>query len=233
MQEAIEKIETFIKNKKPVYVVTPNVDHIVKLQSDDKFKEIYSKASLILADGMPLMWASKFLRTPIKERVPGSDLFPEACKMANERGYKVFLLGGSPGSAQKSAEVLKKMYSEIRIAGVYSPPYGFENNADENSKIVNMIKDSRADILFVGLGAPKQEKWIYLHKNEYQVPVSIGVGASFEFISGMIKRAPRWMQKSGLEWFWRLMMEPGRLWKRYLVDDTRFFRLVFKQRFHK
>lgn len=233
MQEAIEAVVALTERRKHAYVVTPNVDHIVKLQSDVELRRVYEDAELVLADGMPLLWAARFLGTPLKERISGSDLFPKLCKLAAEKGYRLFFLGGRPGAALKAAEVLKNKYPNMQIVGVYFPPFGFENDKGENARVIKMIKDAKPDILFVGLGAPKQEKWIYRHKNEYQVPVSIGIGVSFEFVSGMVKRAPLWMQKAGLEWFWRIMMEPRRLWKRYLIDDTKFFWLVMKQKFFK
>lgn len=230
MSDIIVKVDSYIKERRFSYIVTPNADHIVKLQRDPEFGKIYGEAALVLADGMPLLWAARFLGTPLKEKISGSDLFPRLCGLAAEIGYKLFFLGGRKGAAVKAAEVLRNKSPAIKIVGCYSPPLGFENDPKENGKIIKMIRDAKPDILFVGLGAPKQEKWIYRYKGEYQVPVSVGVGASFEFTSGMVKRAPRWMQKRGLEWFWRLMMEPGKLWKRYLIDDMQFFWLVARQK---
>lgn len=227
--EAIEKICQFIKNGKPALVVTPNVDHIVKLQRDHEFREIYKNASLIIPDGTPLLWAARLLGSSLKEKISGSDLFPRLCEVAAKKGYRLFFLGGRGNVAFEASEILKAKYPGLQIAGVYSPPYGFEHNEMENLKIVNMIKKSGADILFVGLGAPKQEKWISNNMSEYHVAVSIGIGASFEFAAGHIIRAPLWMQKAGLEWFWRFMMEPRRLWKRYFVEDLAFFWLILKQ----
>ncbi|MFH1440646.1 MAG: WecB/TagA/CpsF family glycosyltransferase [Candidatus Omnitrophota bacterium] len=229
--EVIKAIENLLTGEKYSFVVTPNIDHIVKIQTDTEFKEIYDKADLILADGMPLIWASKFLGCSLKEKVSGSDLFPALCDAADKKGYKVFFLGGRADSAVKAAEILKQRYQGLQVVGIYSPLYGFEKNEFENNKIIQMIKQAQPDILFVGLGAPKQEKWIFNNKEKYQVPVSIGIGASFDFVAGVVKRAPIWMQKVGLEWFWRLMMDPIRLWKRYLVDDIKFFWLLFYQRF--
>jgi len=211
-------------------VVTPNVDHIVQLQKNADLKKVYKDAALVLADGMPLLWAAKFLGTPLKEKISGSDLFPKLCEVAARKGYKLFFCGGREGAADAAKAVLEQKNLGLNVVGTYCPPFGFENDEEENNKIIAMIKDSKPDILFVGLGAPKQEKWIHKYKEKYQVPVSIGIGVSFEFIAGMVKRAPVWMQKAGLEWFWRLMMEPGRLWKRYLIDDMQFFGLVFKQK---
>lgn len=233
MEEAIRSIEALVKKKKPAIVVTPNIDHIIKLQKDTNFREIYKNASLVLADGMPLLWAARFLGGSLKEKVSGSDLFLKLCELAAEKGHRLFFLGGRPGAALKASEILKDKYPNIQIIGTYSPPFDFENDKAENDKVVRMIKNAKPDILFVGLGAPKQEKWIYKHRNEYQVPVSIGIGASFEFVAGIVKRAPVWMQKAGLEWLWRLIQEPKRLWKRYLVDDMKFFWLVFKQKLNQ
>ena len=212
------------------YVVTPNVDHIVKLQSDPEFKEVYKNALAVIPDGMPLLWAARFFGAPLKEKISGSDIFPMVCEVAVRKKWRIFLLGGREGAAEKSADVLSKKYSGFQVVGTYCPPFGFELNPIENQKIVEMIKEAKPDILFVGLGSPKQEKWIYKYKDQYHVPVSIGIGASFEFVSGMVKRAPKWMQNVGLEWFWRLIVEPRRLWKRYLIDDPVFFWLVFKQK---
>jgi len=229
-QCVLDKIDIFIKEKSGVYIVTPNVDHIIKLQKDGEFQQVYRDASLVVADGMPLLWAAKFLGTSLKEKISGSDLFPKLCAVAAEKGYKVFLLGGRDGAAQKAADALKRRHSGLKEVGCYCPSFGFENNEAENELIVRMIKQAGPDILFVGLGTPKQEKWIYRFKNKYQVPVTIGVGASFEFVSGVVKRAPLWIQRLGFEWFWRLAMEPKRLWKRYLVEDMFFFRLIMKQK---
>ena len=230
MNQALQRIEEYIKNQGYIYITTPNVHHLILLRKDEDFRSVYRDASLVLPDGVPLLWAAKFLGVPLKEKISGSDLFPVLCAVAAERGYKVFFLGGREGAAQKAAEVLKRRYGSLQVSGWYSPPLGFENNDVENEKIIKMIKEAKPDILFVGLGAPKQEKWIYRFKDQYQVPVSIGIGVSFEFIAGMVKRAPLWMQHSGLEWFWRLMMEPRRLWKRYIIDDMSFFWLILKQK---
>jgi N-acetylglucosaminyldiphosphoundecaprenol N-acetyl-beta-D-mannosaminyltransferase len=223
-------IEELILGKSYSYIVTSNVDHLVKCRVDQEFRNIYYSANIVTADGMPLLWAADYLGTPLKEKISGSDLFLEICELSSHKGYKIYLLGGKPGSAKKSAERLKERYPRLNIAGVYCPDYGFEADENENKLIIDKIIRAKPDVLFVGLGAPKQEKWIYYNKDKYQVPVSIGIGATFDFVSGMVKRAPVWMQKTGLEWFWRLMMEPGRLWKRYLIDDPVFFWLVLKQK---
>jgi len=230
MENVIEEIEDLIIKGREGFIVTPNVDHIVQLQKDAGFSAVYRDAVLVLADGVPLLWASKFLDIPLKEKISGSDLFPRLCEVAARRGYRLFFCGGREGAADMAKAVLEKKFPGLNVVETYCPPLGFEKDKKENSKIVRLIKDAQPDILFVGLGAPKQEKWIHKYKDQYQVPVSIGIGVSFEFVAGMIKRAPLWMQKIGLEWFWRVMMEPGRLWKRYLIDDMVFFWLVLKQK---
>ncbi len=233
LQETLDIFDQFVRARKPVSVVTPNVDHIVKLNKDAEFRGIYSRASLVLADGVPLLWASYLLGTPIKEKVSGSDLFPRVCELAAKKGWRLFFMGGREGAAAKAAEILCRLYPGLKVAGTYSPAFGFEKDDKENAKIIAMIKAAKPDILFIGLGAPKQEKWTDRFMAQHGVPVSIGVGVSFEFMAGMVKRAPRWMQKYGFEWFWRLMMEPGRLWKRYLIEDIAFFGLLFRQKFSK
>ena len=231
--EAVSIIKKFIEERRPRYVVTPNVDHIIIAQRDGEFKKIYDEASLVLADGMPILWAAKFLGRPLKEKISGSDFFPRLCEVAAKEGYRLFFLGGNPEDINRAKEILEQKYHGLRVVGTHSPPFGFEKDRDEERKAIDIIKEKNPDILFVALGAPKQEKWIYKHSKEINAPVSIGIGASFSFIAGRIKRAPRWMQTSGLEWLWRLMMEPKRLWRRYLVDDMKFFWLILKQKLEK
>jgi len=230
MSETISRIEDYIQERKNKAVFIPNVDCLIKLIKDPEFREAYDNCHMVLPDSHPLLWAGKFWGTPFKEKIPGSHLFPLFCRVAAKEGYKLFFLGAGPGVAKKAAEVLEKINPGLQVVGTYSPPYGFENDEEENRKIVEMIRKARPDVLFVALGAPKQEKWIYKYKEQYQVPVSIGVGASFDFVAGNVKRAPKWMTDHGLEWFWRLMQEPKRLWKRYLIDDMEFFYLILKQK---
>lgn len=229
-EQTLEKISGLVEQKTPSYVVTPNVDHLIRFQNDADFVRIYQNAALVLADGMPLLWASKFLGTPIKEKISGSDLAPKIAELAASKGYSLFLLGGREGAAEQAAQVLISRYPGLIVAGHYCPPMGFEHDAAENEKITRLIKQASPDILFVGLGSPKQERWISRYHNEIGVPVSIGIGVTFEFIAGIVKRAPAWMQHAGLEWFWRLLMEPARLWRRYLVDDMKYFILIFKEK---
>lgn len=230
MNGAIARIEELISSGTGAYVVTPNVDHIVRLQHDHEFMEVYRHADLVVADGMPLIWASRYLGTPLVARVTGADLFPKLCHVAGSRGYRIFLFGALPGAAETAAQKLIDSDPRIVVAGTYCPPYGFEHDEVENKNCIDRIRRARPDILFVGLGAPKQEKWIYRHRDELGVPVSVGVGAAIDFMAGFVRRAPRFVQNAGIEWLWRIMMEPRRLWRRYLVDDPVFFYYVWKQK---
>ena len=229
MDEAIMHIEHLIDKNNKAYVVTPNVDHIVRLKKDKEFKKIYENADLVLADGMPLVIASKLFKKPLKEKVSGSDLFVKMCEKFSEKEYRMFFLGGLEGVALKASENIKNKYPNIHIVGTYSPPFGFENDEEETKNIISMIKEKNVDILFVGLGSPKQEKWIYDNKSEYDVPVSLAIGASFDFVAGTVKRAPKWISNIGMEWFYRFCKEPKRLFKRYFVDDSYFIKILIDE----
>ena len=228
MKETIDEIDKLIKKDKNAYVVTPNVDHIVKLETDKELQEVYKDADLILTDGKPLIWISKFYKTPIKEKISGSDLFPLLCEMAAEKGYNMFFLGAGEGVANKAAQNLTNKFPKLNIVGTYSPPFGFEKDKKEIEKIINMENKANTQILIVGLGCPKQEKFIHKYRKELNVPISLGLGASLDFEAGNIKRAPKWMSDNGLEWLYRLSKEPKRMFKRYIVDDVKIFKLMFK-----
>ena len=228
MKEALKEIDELIKQDKNAYVVTPNVDHIIQLERGGELVEVYKNADLILCDGKPLIWISKWYGTPIKEKISGSDLFPRLCAMAAKKGYKMFFLGAAEGVAAKAAENLEKRFPGLQVIGTYSPPDGFEKDEVEMEKIKKMIKDAKPHILIVGLGCPKQELFILHHKDELGVPISLGLGASLDFEAGEVKRAPKWMADHGLEWVYRIFQDPKRLAKRYLVDDRKIFGLAIK-----
>ncbi len=228
MSEALDKIDELILENKNAYVVTPNVDHIVQLERGGEIVDVYKHADLILCDGKPLVWISKWYKTPIREKISGSDLFPRLCERAAQKGYKMFFLGAAEGVAAKAASNLERTFPGLDVCGVYSPPFGFEKDKEEMAKITKMIKDAAPQILIVGLGAPKQEKFIYENRAKLGVPVSLGLGASLDFEAGNIKRAPKWMADHGLEWFYRITQDPKRLAKRYLVDDRKIVKLAFK-----
>ena len=228
MQEALDAIDYLIMKDCNAYVVTPNVDHIIQLERGGELVEVYKHANLILTDGKPLIWISKWYRTPIKEKISGSDLFPRLCALAAKKGYKMFFLGAAEGVAAKAAEKLKKKHHGLQVVGTYSPPFGFEKNEEEMNNIKKMIRVAKPHILIVGLGCPKQELFILHHREELGVPISLGLGASLDFEAGNIKRAPRWMADHGLEWLYRITQDPKRLAKRYLVDDRKIFGLAIK-----
>ncbi len=229
--DAVERIvNQALTGVLPSYVVTPNAQHILSLQRDADFRYIYDKALLAVPDGVSLLWSAKFLKTPLNGRVNGTDLFEELSAVAEKKGLKIFLLGGRPGAAQAAKKTLLSRHHELKIVGTHCPPYGFESQPEELALINSKIKAAAPDILFVGLGAPKQEKWIYDNYRELGVPVSLGIGVSFELVADMVQRAPLWMQKWGLEWLFRLIVEPKRLWKRYVMGNPQFIWLVLKQR---
>lgn len=230
MAETLNEIEKLIQKKNCSYVVTPNVDHIVRLEKDEELQKVYKNASLILTDGKPLIWISKWYKTPIKEKISGSDLFPRVCQLAANKNYTMYFLGAAEGVADTAARNLMKKYPGLNIVGTYSPPFGFEKNEQEMNKIKTQIQDVHPDILIVGLGCPKQEKFMYYHCKELGVPISFGLGASIDFEADNIKRAPKWMSNHGLEWLYRFSKEPKRLFKRYFVDDLKIIQVARKYR---
>lgn len=230
LKEAIAHIEYCIQNRIIGQVITPNVDQIVRIEWDEYFKTICENCELLLVDGHPLIWTAKLYGRPFKEKICGSDLVPILCKVAAEKNYSIFLLGAAPGVAQKAAERLIEEYPNLKVAGVYSPPLGFEKDLEEIEKINEMLRKSKADMLFVGMGVPKQDIFIYENMQKYQIPMSFSIGGTIDFIAGVQKRAPRWVSKIGFEWLYRLLNDPKRMFKRYVIDDSKFFYLIWKYR---
>lgn len=228
MDEAVEAIDQLIGQNKNGYVVTPNIDHIVKLETDTNLQKVYRDADIILTDGKPMIWMSKLYGTPIKEKVSGSDLFPRLCELAAKKDYRVFLLGAAEGVAVKAAANLQKKFPGLIIAGTYSPPFGFEKDEAEIAKIIDIVTAASPHILIVGLGCPKQENFIYQYRDALLVPVSLGLGASIDFEAGILKRAPKILADHGFEWLYRVAQDPKRMAKRYFVDDLKILRLFFK-----
>lgn len=226
--QALDLLMNLAEGDRCAYAVTPNVDHLVRYAKSPQLRPLYEQADLVVADGMPLIWASRLLRTPLPERVAGSDLFPALCARAADVGLSVFLLGGATGAAEAAARALTARHAALRIVGTYCPPFGFERDAAERARVVDTVRRAAPDILFVGLGSPKQEQWIAANREACGAKLSLGVGISFSFMSGHVKRAPEWMQRAGLEWLHRLAQEPGRLWKRYLIVDASFLTLVIR-----
>jgi N-acetylglucosaminyldiphosphoundecaprenol N-acetyl-beta-D-mannosaminyltransferase len=217
MDETIAQIRSFIRSGEAHQVVTVNLDFLRLAHESTEFRGIINRSDLAVADGMPLVWASRWMGTALPERVTGVALVDRMCELAAREGYSIFLLGGATGVPGAAADVLKARYPGLRVVGAYSPPMGF--GADEDQKMVEMIRAAQPDMLFVAFGAPKQDNWIAAHRHELGVPVAVGVGGVFNFLIGRVRRAPNWMQKTGLEWFYRLLQEPTRLWRRYFVMD--------------
>ena len=215
---AVERIRGFIGSGAPHQVVTVNLDFLSIAERDPRFRETINGADLAVADGMPLVWLSRLQGQPLPERIAGVDLVNECCRLAAETGAGVFLLGAAPGVAATAGRELQTRYPGLRVAGAYSPPYG-PLSAEEDDRIVEMIGAAAPTFLFVAMGAPRQDLWIRTNFDRLGVSVAMGVGCVFDLLAGTVNRAPTWMQRSGLEWSYRLAQEPGRLWKRYFVDD--------------
>ncbi len=208
------------------WVVTVNLDILRRMTLDGRYASLCQQATLQVADGMPLLWAARMQGTPLPERVAGSSVIWSLSQAAGLGGRSVFLLGGSAGTADEAAAILKKTNPGLQIAGTYRPEFGFEQESGSIERIRTMLVEANPDIVFVALGSPKQEHLIAQLRGDLPRTWWLGVGISFSFVSGHVKRAPKWMQRCGLEWVHRLMQEPRRLARRYLVDDLPFvFRL--------
>ena len=230
MPETVAAIEQMITTDKKFYVVAINVDVVVKIEEDPYLKKVVDNADMVLVDGKPLVWISRLHGKPLKAKISGSDLVPLLCEVAAEKGYRIFIIGGKDGIAEQAREKLESRFPQIKIVGTYAPPVGFEKNESELDKINQMISAVHPDLLIACFGCPKQEKWIYENIEKYDAKVSICAGATVDFLAGRVKRAPRWMCEHGLEWFYRFLQEPKRMFRRYFVDDTKIIKLIFKYR---
>ncbi len=202
--------------------ITPNLDHLRRYMRDVMFKNLVAEADLVVPDGMPLLWAAKVKGTPLPQRVAGSDLILSMSKAAASAGRSIYLLGGAAGTAEGAADVLRQKYPDIQISGYYCPPLGFENSPPEMAKMLSHLEAARPDIIYVALGSPKQEMLIDRIRAHLPRAWWVGVGVSFSFLTGHVKRAPRWIQRLGIEWVHRMFQEPGRLVKRYLMEGIPF-----------
>jgi N-acetylglucosaminyldiphosphoundecaprenol N-acetyl-beta-D-mannosaminyltransferase len=214
---AVEAIDDLIRSGETHQVATANLDFWLNSLSDRHLHRIIAGCSLVLPDGMPLVWVSKLLGCPLAERVTGVDLVPRLAELSVRKGYGIFLLGGKGNVAERARELLERKFPGVRIVGTYAPTEEDMARLD-HSEILDRIHLAKPEILLVALGNPKQEKWIWMHRKRLGVPVAMGVGGSFEIIVGDVWRAPQWIQKCGLEWAMRLVQEPGRLTPRYLRD---------------
>ncbi|MES2186478.1 MAG: WecB/TagA/CpsF family glycosyltransferase [Pseudomonadota bacterium] len=211
-------------------VVTPNVDHLVRLDAQPAFKALYTQSDYIFADGMPVVWASRRLSDrPLPERVTGADLFVALARSAAAAGLSILVIGGLPGQEAELQQAFARVYPGLR-AEVFAPSMQFDPGGAEGEEALRRVALLRPAMVFVCLGMPKQERWALSHRDRIAAPLVLCVGAAMEFALGFKHRAPLWMQRSGLEWFWRLASEPRRLWRRYLVQSTRFARLLWRER---
>ena len=222
MSGVLTRLEEFIGEKRFHQVATANVDFVINAEADRELRHILRYADLVMPDGMPLVWASRKLGMALPERVTGADLVPALAALAAQKGYRIYMLGAKPEVARQAREKLLQAHPGLQIVGCVSPPVQPLDIMDD-APLLSDIQAARPDILLVAFGNPKQEKWIYRNRAALQnVPICIGVGGTFDFIAGQTVRAPQWMQKSGLEWIFRLSQEPKRLWKRYTRDVGQF-----------
>ena len=212
------------------YIVTPNADHTVMLQEHEGLREAYHGADMVLADGFPVILASRLLGRHLPERVAGSDLVPALFEAADpKRPLRIFLLGAAPGVADRAAARIGTEWPGVEVVDTYSPPFGFEHDGVEQERILTRVRAASPDLLVVGLGAPKQEIWVHEHHAKIEAPVALCVGATIDFLAGERSRAPRWLQRIHLEWLYRLLGEPRRLFWRYARDAWVFPQLVWRE----
>jgi len=219
---ALDGIEAMVLAGNGGAVFTPNVDHVVKAERDPAFRAAYAAADLSLVDGTPLVWASRLLGRPLPGKISGSDLVVPLARRAATRGWRIYLLGGAPGDAERAAEVLTRVHGSA-VAGVDAPQLDLGPGGAERCRAAaGRARRSGAELVLVALGAPKQELFIHRHRGDLAPAVAVGVGASLAFLAGTARRAPAWVSRAGLEWLHRLASDPARLWRRYLVEDVAF-----------
>jgi N-acetylglucosaminyldiphosphoundecaprenol N-acetyl-beta-D-mannosaminyltransferase len=228
MRQALDAVDQWIARHEPHYVCVTSVHGLMESQRDDGLRRIHNAAGLVTPDGMPLVWVSRLKGFHQVERVYGPDLLLALCRHSTRAGYRHFFYGGGPGVPERLATNLARRFPGLCVAGAYAPPFR-ALTPEEDARIVQIVNDANPDIVWVGLSTPKQERWMAAHLGRVRAPVMIGVGAAFDFHAGLKKQAPRWMRRSGLEWSFRLLMEPRRLWSRYLVNGPLFLSLLFLQ----
>jgi N-acetylglucosaminyldiphosphoundecaprenol N-acetyl-beta-D-mannosaminyltransferase len=225
---ALDAIGELIARGKGGLVFTPNVDHVVLADEDARLRAAYASASLSLVDGTILLWASRLLGVRAPEKISGSDLIEPLMERAATRGWRVYLLGGAPGVGERAADVLRGRYPTLQIVGFDAPVIDLDAEPAVHAAIMAPVRQTQPDLVLVALGCPKQEIFMHRVRDELGPAVAIGVGASLDFVAGVVPRAPRWMSRMGVEWLFRLVMEPRRLWRRYLVRDPKFALIVMR-----
>ena len=223
--ETVSRIDGWIQERRLCQHVVVNVDKLLKVRKDPELYDIIAGCDLINADGMPLVWVSHWLGTPLKERVAGIDLMGDLVALAARRGYAVFFLGARQPVVQTVVATYREKFPDLKVAG-------FRNGywtAGEEPEVVRQIKQSRPDILLVAMGSPRKEVFLNQYRQELAIPFVMGVGGSFDVVAGKTQRAPQWMQRWGLEWLFRFLQEPKRMWRRYLIGNTCFIGLVIRE----
>jgi N-acetylglucosaminyldiphosphoundecaprenol N-acetyl-beta-D-mannosaminyltransferase len=232
LREALDAIEQLVSAGRGGAVFTPNVDHVVLAERDARFRLAYSGADLCLADGMPLVWASRLLGERLPERVSGADLVVPLMQRARTHAWRVYLLGAGPGIAQRASAALCRAITGLQVVGAAAPQIDMDAPRVHRVAVLDDIRRSRADLVLVALGAPKQELFVSEALPYLRPSVLLGIGASLDFIAGSVRRCPQWVSTAGLEWLYRLSREPRRLWRRYLLRDPQILALVGRQRLH-
>jgi N-acetylglucosaminyldiphosphoundecaprenol N-acetyl-beta-D-mannosaminyltransferase len=228
MDTTLHTIDGWISRRESHYVCVTGVHGVMESWRDERLQRIHNAAGLVVPDGMPLVWLSRAMGFRKVERVYGPDLMLALCERSARRGHSQFFYGGAPGVAEQLTSRLRGQFHSLKVTGVYSPPFR-SLTSEEDSAVVDCINSAKPDIVWVGISTPKQERWMFEHRRRLDASVLIGVGAAFDFHAGLKKQAPHWMQKSGLEWLFRLISEPRRLWRRYLINNPLFLWLVLLQ----
>ena len=229
----LEEFKRIIHAKEFAQVAITPVNSILAAHKNAAVKDIYNASDFVLCDGMPVKWASHFLGTPIVERITGLDLLPNVVAYANQENFTLFLLGASPGVGALLKDKITQLYPNCNVVGIYVPPFMKVFDATENQKMVDAVNAAKPDIVLVSLTAPKQDIWIADNKAALCPAVYIGIGGAFEVMAGLAKRAPKWMHAAGLEWFYRLIQEPKRMYRRYLIEAPAFIPLILLDRIKK
>jgi N-acetylglucosaminyldiphosphoundecaprenol N-acetyl-beta-D-mannosaminyltransferase len=225
LPEAADAVMDLVAAGRPSYFITANTHHAMLTRQDPRLRAVNEQAAFLVADGAPLVWASRGRKDSLPERVAGSDLIFDLCERAARRGYSLFFLGGAEGVAAEAARRLSRRYPGLRIAGAFSPPFRDLSRA-EHDHLIGRIRAAQPDILCVAFGSPKGELWLSQHYETLGVPVSVQVGATLDFVAGRVRRAPRWLQRLGLEWAHRMWLEPARLFPRYARNAAFILRMM-------
>ena len=231
--DLLAAFKSSILSKDFIQVAITPVNSLLAAYKNEQVQQVYNAADYVLCDGMPVKWASTFLGNPIIERITGLDLLPSLVAFAATENFSMFLLGASPGVGEKLKQVILTQYPHCVIKGIYVPPFMPVFSQDENKKMVDAVNAAGADIVLVSLTAPKQDTWIAQNKAVLKPAIYIGIGGAFEVMAGLAKRAPKWMHGAGLEWLFRLIQEPKRMYRRYLVEAPLFIPLILKQKYFK